>query len=76
MKHHNWEKLNEEKNNMNGMIYLHKLYECDRCREKSTTLERYLRGEIFVDIYGNTMIYSDNWNGDCDLSIIKQVHNL
>lgn len=66
MKYHQWILINEEYDNAGNWINKHK---CSRCLLEVNT-------EI-VMFHDETIMRRDQeWNGDCDLSIIKQIHEL
>lgn len=77
MTRHNWSQYEIKKNTTKpGVVAVLRCFRCDRCKEKTATVEHFSKGEPVFDVYGNTIRYDRNWNDDCDLALIKSIHEL
>ncbi len=74
---HNWKQYEMKKNSMKpDVVAVLKCFKCDRCKEKTATVEYFSNGEPIFDIQGYTVKCDKNWDADCDLALIKLIQEL
>lgn len=77
MTRHDWQEYAEQEAKTSADITsIKKFYKCKRCHEKSIALKHHYRKKLSQKLYGDIIEYSKNWDGDCDLSIVRQIYEL